>query len=314
MPSKTEDGLQPAHQPIEWNTINSSSEIMNVLWRLKSEGKSEDTIKNVRKCLMVLEKNVNFNSPESVKKFIGSMNVSDGYKRNLTNAYVHYINQKGLSWSKPIYRESAKLPKIPSEEKLNMIISASPRSLALRLLISKETGLRPIELMRLKVKDIDLDSGNVCPSSAKHGSPRVLKLSTKTLSLLRGYVASHNKDSKDLLFKGTSEYYAKAFRRVRNNLSIKLGDPSIRTIRLYDFRHFYATMLYHKTKDILFTKQQMGHKRLSTTLIYTQLIDNELDEWNSAVARTTTEAQKLIESGFDYVTTFDGVMLFKKRK
>jgi integrase len=85
-------------------------------------------------------------------------------------------------------------------------------------------------------------------------------------------------------------------------------------IRLYDLRHFYATMTYHKTKDILYTKQQMGHKKIETTLLYTQLVNFENDEFHSAVAKTIEEARKLIESGFEYVTELDGIKLFRKRK
>jgi hypothetical protein len=62
-------------------------------------------------------------------------------------------------------------------------------------------------------------------------------------------------------------------------------------------------------------KQQLGHKKLETSLIYTQLVNfNEEDEFYSATAKTVQEAQRLIENGFEYVTTFDGIMIFRKRK
>jgi len=80
-------------------------------------------------------------------------------------------------------------------------------------------------------------------------------------------------------------------------------------------RHFFATMLYHRTKDILYVKQQLGHKSLESTLIYTHLIDFKSDEYTCRVAKTSDEAQKLVEDGFDYVVTSpDGCMLFRKRK
>jgi len=31
-------------------------------------------------------------------------------------------------------------------------------------------------------------------------------------------------------------------------------------------------MLYHKTRDILYVKQQLGHRNIENTMIYTQLI------------------------------------------
>jgi len=86
------------------------------------------------------------------------------------------------------------------------------------------------------------------------------------------------------------------------------------SIRLYDLRH-YATQLYARTKDILLVKQQLGHKKIETTLIYTQLVNfNDNEEYYSATAKTVEEAQKLIEQGFDYVCDIDAVKLFRKRK
>jgi integrase len=89
---------------------------------------------------------------------------------------------------------------------------------------------------------------------------------------------------------------------------------ALKGIRLYALRHFYATMLYHRTKDILFVKQQLGHKKIENTLIYTQLVNFESEDYTSAVAKNVNEAQKLVESGFEFVTTFDNIMLFRKRK
>jgi hypothetical protein len=59
----------------------------------------------------------------------------------------------------------------------------------------------------------------------------------------------------------------------------------------------------------------LGHKSINNTLIYTHLVDFEQsDEYSSATAKTIEEAQKLIESGFEYVTEIDGIKLFRKRK
>ena len=73
-------------------------------------------------------------------------------------------------------------------------------------------------------------------------------------------------------------------------------------------------MLYHKTKDILYVKKQLGHRRLENTLVYTHLIDFKDEEYIVRVARTVEEACQLIESGFEYVTDFEDVKLFRKRK
>jgi integrase len=157
----------------------------------------------------------------------------------------------------------------------------------------------------------------VHPNTAKHGSARVLKLKSQTLNLLASYLAKHSdmKLNDKLLGNWSSDDYGKWFRHYRNKLANKLSDASIRTITLYSLRHGYATRLYHRTRDILLVKQQLGHRKIETTLIYTQLVNSDQDsEYSSATARTIDEAKALIEQGFEYVTEIDGIKLFRKRK
>ncbi len=77
-----------------------------------------------------------------------------------------------------------------------------------------------------------------------------------------------------------------------------------------------ATMEYHKTKNILYVKQLLGHKKLENTEIYTHLINFESDEWHVAHARDLEEENKLIEAGFEYVrySERDEVAIYRKRK
>jgi integrase len=89
----------------------------------------------------------------------------------------------------------------------------------------------------------------------------------------------------------------------------------MRKIGLYDFRHFKATMEYHKTKDLLHVKAILGHKDLRTTLRYTQLLETiETDDNHCKTATSIKEATDLIENGFEYVTEMEGTKLFRKRK
>ncbi|MGC9095096.1 MAG: hypothetical protein ACP5IM_05765 [Candidatus Bathyarchaeia archaeon] len=58
----------------------------------------------------------------------------------------------------------------------------------------------------------------------------------------------------------------------------------------------------------------LGHRNIETTLIYTQLVNFEGNEYHSAVAHNIGEARKLVEAGFEYVCTHNDTMLFRKRK
>jgi len=44
------------------------------------------------------------------------------------------------------------------------------------------------------------------------------------------------------------------------------------------------------------------------------MVQFKKEEYASATVNTIEDAQKLVESGFEYVTEIDGVKLFRKRK
>ena len=46
----------------------------------------------------------------------------------------------------------------------------------------------------------------------------------------------------------------------------------------HTLRHTFATHLYNHTGDILVVQRALGHRDISTTLIYTHLIDRQLEE------------------------------------
>jgi len=88
-------------------------------------------------------------------------------------------------------------------------------------------------------------------------------------------------------------------------------------ITFHTFRHWKATMEYHKTKDILHVMHILGHKNIKNTLVYTHLAEELFqgqDEYTSKVAKTQREACVLADAGFGYVCDFDGNKIFRKRK
>jgi len=75
-------------------------------------------------------------------------------------------------------------------------------------------------------------------------------------------------------------------------------------------------MEFHRTKNIKYVQQLLGHKKLENTDMYTQLINFESDEWHVAHSRNLEEESKLIETGFEYVrySEKDQVAIYRKRK
>jgi integrase len=93
-----------------------------------------------------------------------------------------------------------------------------------------------------------------------------------------------------------------------------MQNPRIDKISFHTLRHLYGSQEYFKTKDILHVKERLGHKSITSTLIYTHLIKFEGDEYHTATAKTIKEDEELLKAGFHYVTERDGTKIYRKRK
>lgn len=261
-------------------------------------------------------------NPEEVISFIMNKNVKNSAKNKYVTVYLHYLNHYEIEpyFAIKYLKEEDQAIRIPTTEELNILINSARYPLSLKLRISKETGMRPTEVMRLKVKDTDISRKTLRPETAKFGLSRILKISTELTNLINNHIIKYNLNPDDYLFtkepkKRFGRSLSEAYIISRNRTAKKLGKPILKTIRLYDFRHYFATMLYARTRDILYVKQQMGHKRIEQTMRYTQYIQFETEE--NYICKTATDPKQiseLIEHGFEYVTEQDGLKFFRKRK
>jgi site-specific recombinase XerD len=106
------------------------------------------------------------------------------------------------------------------------------------------------------------------------------------------------------------------FSKQRTRIANRLQNPKLKQIHLHTFRHWKATMEYHRTKNIKHVQQMLGHRKLENTDFYTQLLNFESDEWNVAHATNLQEENKLIEAGFEFIrySEKDQVAIYRKRK
>jgi len=294
-----------------------SSDILSFLWHLKKQGYKETTIEeSYAKILKNLSGNCNLNDPETVVEYVATKHVSSGRKELIINCYINYCKFKGLSFIPPRYKRTDKLPHIPSETDIEALIGALPTKLSIFTKVVKETGARPGELWFLKWADVDFERNTICINHPEKGSKaRVVKVSGQTIALISKlprrsqYVFKPNPDIK---LKNFQRYFIKK----KKDIGLKLCNPKIEAINWKSLRHFKGTMEYHKTKDILYVKELLGHKNIQNTLVYTHLVNWETNEYICKAVRNYEEASSLIESGFEYVATVpnDNVMLFRKRK
>jgi site-specific recombinase XerD len=137
------------------------------------------------------------------------------------------------------------------------------------------TGLRASEVLHLRVRDIDWTSGQLMVREGKGKKDRTLWLSEPDLELLRAW-RGRRPVASELMFTtlhGTPvkdrDLRAMVKRRARKVAISKDVHPHM-------LRHTFATDLYRATKDIRLVQKTLGHADLSTTMIYTHLVDDDV--------------------------------------
>jgi integrase/transposase-like protein len=286
--------------------------IVEFLWNLKQNGVKSNTLGSYSSILRKLAKHTDL-MPESVKEYLSKTKEwNDATKSLSVIVYGSFLKFIGLKWQPPKYKPIEKAPYIPTEADIDQLIAGSGRILSTFLQFLKETGARSGEAARLKWSEVDFERKIARITPEKGSRPRILPISRKLINMLN-HIPRNSDKVWATLYSLKSNYY-----KTRRSLAFKLQNPRLKQIGLHTFRHWKATMEYHKTRDILHVQQVLGHRDLRNTLIYINLekalFQNADDEYHVKVAQTLDEATKLLEVGFEYVTDMDGAKIFKKRK
>jgi len=293
--------------------------VINFLWWMEKQGYAKVTIRGYGSCLRaLLHRGADLLNPESVKETLAKEKAwSQNRRRNVINAYHLFLKFSGLSWEKPRCRVTRKIPFIPTEQEINDLIAGSSKKLAAFLQLLKETAMRSGEAKCLLWTDIDFERQLIILNQPEKGSlPRIWHISAKLMKMLDALPRKSLKVFGD----GPINSLKTTFIKTRRRLAHKLQNPRLLKISFHTFRHWKATMEYHRTKDILHVKEFLGHKKLDNVMIYVHLdkkLFNETDEsFICKVAHNVGEAVALIEAGFEYVTGEynDGGKIFRKRK
>ncbi|MCW4047686.1 MAG: tyrosine-type recombinase/integrase [Candidatus Bathyarchaeota archaeon] len=301
----------------ETDDTDLKGKIIEYAWWLKKDGKSDATIQGRTKLLRVLVKRgANLYDPESMKEVIAKQPWSNGRKNNAVDAYSSFLKMVGGKWEAPLYQTVRKLPFIPKETEIDQLIAGCSQRMATFLQMLKETGARCGEIWNLNWEDIDFESKVVNITPEKNSNPRVVHLSNKLIEMLQKL--PRNYGNRVFSYQHMPvDHHGRAFCLQRKRIAKKIRNPRLLKIHFHTFRYWKGTMLYHKTKDMYYVMQALGHKNIKNTLLYIQLeealFQGETD-YISKVAKTEKEICKLIEAGFEYVTEFEGAKIFRKRK
>lgn len=293
------------------DSTDTKGKFVSFLWTLKKDGIKENTATMYVYILEnLISKGADLLDPETVKAVLAESVWTEKYKCLVVSAYSKYLSVFGGTWKKPVYSPQRPVPFLPYERELDCLIDAAQKKLSTYLRLLKETGMRANEAWPLKYIDIDIERNIITLNQTeKHGVPRNFKVTPGLICMLNALPKKS-----DRVFNGSFIGFSKSFRNFRSRTANKMQNPRLIKIHFHTYRHWFASMLYHKTKDIIYVKERLGHRSVNTTEIYTHLIDFKDDGFHSATAKTVEEAKQLIESGFEYVTDMEDVKLFRKRK
>ncbi|HEU0018413.1 MAG TPA: tyrosine-type recombinase/integrase [Methyloceanibacter sp.] len=171
----------------------------------------------------------------------------------------------------PFVREPRKLPVVLSPEEVARFLEAAP-GLKYRaaLSVAYGAGLRANEVVSLKIGDIDSTRMVVRVEQGKGRKDRYVMLSEHLLELLRAYWKAARPQG--WLFPGRDRVNPLTPRQLNRACHAAAQVAGIdKRVSLHTLRHSFATHLLEQKVDIRVIQVLLGHKKLDTTALYSQV-------------------------------------------
>ena len=211
-----------------------------------------------------------------------SVNYYNSVIRFIYDVVLDYpINYKQL----PMYKKKRKLPKILSEEELNVFFNVCDNYMYKTIfMMIYGSGLRISEATNIRIEDIDSKNMRLFVRNGKGEKERYTVLSKASLEMLREcykrYRPNHvegymflNREGKPL----KPERLRIFFRRYRRKAGIS------EDFIVHSLRHSFATRLVEEGVPLVQVKELLGHSCIRSTMTYVhvansmQKVDSPLD-------------------------------------
>jgi len=179
------------------------------------------------------------------------------------------------------------LPVVLSREEVaRLLVAASNPKYQAALSLAYGTGLRASEVVGLKVSDIDGERMTLRVERGKGQKDRYAMLSPVLLERLRYWWRVAHAQGKMLpggwLFPGQNPVDPLTPRQLNRAIKDAADAAHIdKRVSMHTLRHSFATHLLEQKTDIRVIQVLLGHKRLETTSLYTQVATEILREVTS---------------------------------
>lgn len=191
------------------------------------------------------------------------------------------LGRSELTERMPFVREPRKLPVVLSPEEVARFLEAAP-GLKYRaaLSVAYGAGLRAAEIISLKITDIDSTRMVIRVEQGKGRKDRYVMLSPPLLELLRAYWKAARPQG--WLFPGRDPVQPLTTRQLNRACHFAAQVAGIdKRVSLHTLRHSFATHLLEQKVDIRVIQVLLGHKKLDTTALYSQVATRTIREVRS---------------------------------
>lgn len=226
--------------------------------------------------------------PRDIERFVEKNIAEKGYSisthRQCISALTHFFTlfQVGEIDPENIARpaKSKYLPGVLSKEEIIDLLRAT-RNLKHRAILALiySSGLRIGELLKLKLKDIDIDRRQVKINMAKGRKDRYSILAESFLPLLFNYMSTYKPKVYFVEGQNGGMYTASAVRSFLKESCLRAGIT--KRVTPHSLRHSYATHMLENGIDIRYIQELLGHSRPETTMIYTHVAQKDLSRIKS---------------------------------
>jgi len=191
-------------------------------------------------------------------------------------------------------RVPRKLPVVLScEEVARLLEAVSNLKHKTMLSVAYGAGLRASEVVGLKVSDIDSTRMTLRIQQGKGQKDRCAMLSPVMLEYLRSWWRAACAQGKMFdggwLFPGQNPTHPLTTRQLNRVIHAAAASAGIdKRVSMHTLRHSYATHLLEQKVDVRVIQVLLGHKKLETTALYTQVATKVLREVISPLERLNT--------------------------
>lgn len=133
---------------------------------------------------------------------------------------------------------------------------------ALIVSILAETGIRASELLQIRIRDIDLDRGEV-RVRGKYGKERIVFLGPTSRALIKAYIDAVDPHPRARLIDMTYQALHKRLKKLAARAGV---DPS--KVRPHVLRHTFATEAIRRGMSLPALQKLLGHSDIKITEVY----------------------------------------------